>query len=186
MGPGMAFATTLLAAEPDLIVGLIPCAKGDTSIHQWQRSLGDDTLYGSCLKRIAAASTMGDLAAVLFFQGEADALDPQKFPERTLSAENYGEMFTRYVEDLRADLQQSDLPLVFAQIGSHSAPLDFVNWRVVQQQQAALDLPCTRMITTDDLALMDAVHFTSASYQTIGERFASAYLVLMASEACGG
>lgn len=186
MGPGMAFATTLLQAEPELVVGLIPCAKGDTSIHQWQRSLGDDTLYGSCLKRIAAASTMGDLAAVLFFQGEADALDPQKFSERVLSAESYGEMFARYIEDLRADLRQPDLPVVFAQIGSHSAPQDFVNWDLVKAEQAALDLPCTRMITTDDLPLMDAVHFTSASYQKIGERFAAAYLALMASEACAG
>ncbi len=35
------------------------------------------------------------------------------------------------------------------------------------------------MITTDDLALKDGVHFTSESYQTIGGRFAEAYLNLI-------
>jgi hypothetical protein len=35
------------------------------------------------------------------------------------------------------------------------------------------------MITTDDLALRDVVHFTSESYQTIGKRFAEAYVNLI-------
>ena len=32
------------------------------------------------------------------------------------------------------------------------------------------------MIVTDDLALKDYVHFTTESYQIIGQRFAKAYL----------
>jgi hypothetical protein len=181
LGPGLAFATAVLRERPDLIAGLIPCAKGNTSIHDWQRSLSDETLYGSCLKRIRAASPMGELAGVLFFQGEADALDPERHPGRTLSAENYGQMFTRYVEDLRADVGQPTLPIIYAQIGSHAAPLDFVNWDLIQQQQAAVDLPFIHMIMTKDLPIADAVHFTPESYQIIGERFAAAYLELSAA-----
>lgn len=182
--PGVAFASKLLNQEPDMAVGLIPCAKGNTTINQWQRSLGDDTLYGSCLKRVAAASTMGHLAAVLFFQGEADAMDPKQDEERVLSAHDYGDRFTQYVNDLRRDLGRPNLPIVYAQIGSHAAPEAFTNWAVVQEQQAAVRLPCVAMITTDDLPLYDGVHYTTESYQRIGERFAAAYIRLMDEQGC--
>ena len=39
----------------------------------------------------------------------------------------------------------------------------------------------TAMITTDDLPLLDGVHFTAESYRTIGERFAKAYWDLLQS-----
>lgn len=183
-GPGLAFATTLLAERPELIVGLIPCARGDTTIWQWQRSLSDETLYGACLKRIGAASPMGELAGVLVFQGEADALDPRQSPNRHLSIANYGQLFTRYIDDLRTDLGQLDLPVVYAQIGSNQAPEVFVNWKVIQEQQAALVLHCGQMITTADLSLGDDVHFSTASYRTVGARFATAYLQLTAQPDC--
>lgn len=183
-GPGLAFATALLAERPEMGIGLIPCARGDTTISQWQRNLSDDTLYGSCLKRILAASTMGELAGVLFFQGEADALDPEQNPERVLSVANYGEMFAYYVDDVRSDVGQPDLPIVFAQIGTTTAVAAFPNWSLIQQQQAALNLHCARMITTKDLTLGDDVHYSTASYQLIGARFAAAYLELLADPNC--
>ncbi len=186
MGPGMAFATALLQAQPDLVVGLIPCALGDTTIAQWQRHLGDDTLYGSCLKRIDAAATMGKLAGVLFFQGESDALNPEYERDRLLSAENYGERFARFIHDLRADVKRPDLPIVFAQIGSRPASGAFVNWEMVQAQQAAVQLPCTTMISTADLPMEDGPHFTAEGYSEIGKRFAQAYVALTSSAACRG
>lgn len=182
--PGLAFATTLLELQPDLAIGLVPCAKGDTTIHEWRRSLDDATLYGSCLKRIAAASTMGKLTGILFFQGEADALNPEMYRERILSAEIYLERFSQFIEDLRDDLNRPTLPIIFAQIGSQTAPEAFSNWEVVQQQQAAVNLPCVAMITTTDLPLFDGVHYTPESYQTIGMRFAEAYVRLMEKEIC--
>lgn len=182
--PGMAFATALLAERPEMVVGLIPCAKGDSTIHEWRRSLGDDTLYGSCLKRMAAASTMGELAGILFFQGEADALDPVQSNGRLLSAHDYGERFSQLIQDWRGDLRQPDLPVVFAQIGSQQAPQAFINWTVVQAQQAAVQLPCVAMITTDDLPLRDGVHYTTESYQAIGRRFAEAYIKLTDRQEC--
>ncbi|MFO7635062.1 MAG: sialate O-acetylesterase [Caldilinea sp.] len=182
--PGLAFARKVLAAQPERVVGLIPCAKGNTTIYEWQRSLSDDTLYGSCLKRIAAASTMGQLTAILFFQGEADALDPAQAGDRVLSAYNYGDRFTQFINDLRRDLAHPNLAVVFAQIGSHEAPEAFTNWAVIQEEQAAVDMPCVAMITTDDLPLRDGVHYTTESYQTIGERFADAYVHLLSTQEC--
>jgi hypothetical protein len=177
-GPSKAFATTLLEKRPEMAIGLIPCARGGSSIYQWQPSLSENTLYGSCLKRARAASTMGEVAGILFFQGEADAIDQALYTESVVLPDEWGDWFVAAVNGWREDLGAPDLPVVFAQIGTHTAPEVFVNWSVVQEQQGQVQMPNSAMITTDDLALKDGVHFTSESYRVIGERFAEAYLSL--------
>jgi hypothetical protein len=120
---------------------------------------------------------MGRLAGLLFFQGEADAVD-------RVRADTYGARFTAFVEDLRRDLGRPRLPVVFAQIGSTTTPDAFPSWQRVQQQQAAVHLPCMAMIETADLPIRDNVHYTTESYQEIGRRFARAYLALVEAETC--
>jgi hypothetical protein len=182
--PGLSFARAMLEARPQGAIGLIPCAKGDSTILDWRRAGGEDTLYGSCLKRIAAASSMGRLAGVLFFQGETDALDPARARGRALSANAYGKRLEALVRNLRNDLESPLLPVVFAQIGGQGMPEAYPNWQRVQEQQAEVQLPCVAMIRTADLPLRDHVHFTTESYEEIGRRFARAYLDLTTSQGC--
>jgi Carbohydrate esterase, sialic acid-specific acetylesterase len=177
-GPAVDFASTVLKQRPDMVIGLIPCAKGGSAIHDWQRNLDENTLYGSCLKRVRAASLMGKVAGILFFQGEIDTVDPKEDPKRTFSPNQWANKFTVLVKNWRSDLNLPNLPVVFAQIGSNTEPERFINWAVVKEQQRKVKLPFSAMITTDDLALKDYVHFTTESYQTIGQRFAKAYLAL--------
>ena len=180
--PSLSFATAILEQHPDTIIGLIPCAKGGSSISQWRRNLNDDTLYGSCLKRVRTASLMGKVAGLLFFQGETDALsatDPERNPNISLLPYQWSNKFTDFVTDWRSDLNSPDLPVVFAQIGTTTTPERFTNWQTVQEQQSQVRLPVCAMIQTDDLALEDTVHFTTESYQIIGSRFAKAYLGLL-------
>ncbi|WP_293082924.1 sialate O-acetylesterase [Moorena sp. SIO3H5] len=172
VGPGMAFATELLKYDPELIVGLIPCAKWDTTIQQWQKDLSEDTLYGSCLKRAYAASPMGEIKGILFFQGESDAFNPQADPSRTHFPNQWADKFITLVKDFRQDLGKPELPVVFAQIGTTTFKKKLSNWETVKAQQETVQLPATEMITTDDLALQDQVHFTTESYLIIGKRFA--------------
>jgi hypothetical protein len=174
-GPGLAFASALLKFNPNMAIGLIPCAKFASSIEEWQRNLSDNTLYGSCLKRARAATPMGQIAGLLFFQGEADAVDPNQSKGQPVSAFDYGNKFTTFVNDFRKDVSLPSLPVVFAQIGTNTAPEHFVNWNIVKEQQASVKLPCSAMISTDDLPLKDVVHFTPESYQKIGERFAETF-----------
>lgn len=143
---------------------------------QWRRSLSDNTLYGSCLKRVRAASVMGHIAGILFFQGEAEAIDPAYYQETELFPHEWRDRFELLVNHWRVDLGTPDLPVIFAQIGSNTAPDIFVNWEIVKEQQRSVQIPHCKMITTDDLALKDAVHFTTESYQIIGRRFAEAYI----------
>ncbi len=178
-GPAISFTTTLLEQNPDMVIGLIPCAKGGSSIHEWRRNLNDNTLYGSCLKRVRAASVMGEIAGLLYFQGEIDAVDPKEHPNRTLLPNRWADEFAVLIRDWRRDLNLSELPVVFAQIGTNTEPEKFKNWAVVKEQQCKVRLPFSAMITTDDLSLKDYVHFTTESYQIIGKRFAKAYMQLL-------
>lgn len=181
-GPSLAFGFESREHRPNVVIGLIPCAKNSSAIGQWQRDLSDQALYGSCLKRARAASPMGQIAGILFFQGEADALDPNMYPDPELHPSDWSAWFTAFVNDFRKDVGGSDLPVVFAQLGSNAATGDFPNWNVVKQQQLSVQLPMTAMITTDDLPLLDGLHFTVESYRIIGQRFAEAYWDLVGQE----
>jgi hypothetical protein len=175
-GPALAFAVHILEARPNQPIGLIPCAKSSSFIDEWQPNLSDNTLYGSCLKRIGAASTMGAVAGFLFFQGESDALG-EPYRGHIPQHDQWADRFTELIEQLRHDLNIPALPVLFAQIGPK--PIEgFPEWERVQAQQASIQLPATAMITTDDLTLQDELHYTAESYQLIGERFAEAYLHL--------
>lgn len=178
-GPSLAFASALRAHHPEMVVGLIPCARSATAIVDWQRNLSDQSLYGSCLKRARAASPMGRIAGVLFFQGENDAADGDRYPQFNPNPGQWSVLFAAFVNDLREDLQAPALPVVFAQIGADAGSPDIPHWELVKEQQRSTRLPMTTMITTDDLPLMDGLHFTTASYRIIGERFAAAYVALL-------
>lgn len=175
-GPAYCFAENLLIKKPKIIIGLIPCAKGGSSIYQWQRCLSENSLYGSCLKRIYAASTMGKICGVLFFQGESDALDPRLHGEINPMPYEWGSQFQKFINNLRIDLSMPNLPFVFAQIGRNNDPKKFVYWNEVKRQQQLVNIAYCKMIRTDDLALQDEVHFTVRSYDVIGQRFAKAII----------
>jgi hypothetical protein len=178
-GPGLAFALSLLERNPNTVIGLIPCAKGASSIEEWQRNFSDNTLYGSCLKRVRAATTLGAPAGLLVFQGEQDTVDSKLYLETSPSTSDYAIKFSTFVDDFRIDLALPELPVVFAQIGTNKAPEVFVNWEVVKKQQEMIKLLCVAMVKTDDLSLSDSVHFTTESYRTIGERYAEAMAPLL-------
>lgn len=168
---GTTFAKTLLTYHPSTYIGLIPCAKSGSSIEEWQRNLSESSLYGSCLKRSLAASPMGRIKGLLFFQGETDASNPDLEPQKIRSPFQWEEKFQKFVKDIRNDLKIYNLPIVFAQIGVNKNSKEFKNWKIVQEQQSRVRLPNCKMIKTDDLSLKDGIHFDNKSYRMIGERF---------------
>lgn len=207
-GPGLPFASRLAAAYPQKVIGLITCARGATTMFEWERRLGDDSLYGSCLKRIGAARALGKIEGILFFQGEWDAVDdskpeaplapnwspPNKLPgsritytQETLkgpfsfnraSHKQWTEMFSDYVDSVRHDLEIRDLPVVFAQIGQHEDPARYIHWKEVQDRQKAVSMPRVKMVETMDLDIADKVHLSTQAYLKVGERMADAFIEL--------
>lgn len=179
-GPSLAFALASLERKPEVVIGLIPCAKSSSGIMEWQRNLSDQSLYGSCLKRAWAASPMGHISGVLFFQGETDALDPSQFPEFHPHPSTWSILFSDFISAIRSDLGEPELPVVFAQLGTNPDSADVPYWGLIKEQQASIHLPMTAMIITDDLPLLDGLHFTTDSYRIIGDRFSDAYWEIMA------
>ena len=177
VSPGMAFALELLKDRPESYIGLVPVARGGTSLHQWRRVLSDTMLYGSFVKRAKAAETMGNIEGFLWFQGEADARRASDSVRRPVG-DRWHEGFERLVADVRKDLELPNLPVVYAQIGTHKNPRAYPHWDLVKESQTKAVIPVSTMITTDDLELIDRVHFTSDAYIEIGRRFARQFLLL--------
>ncbi|HEU4751568.1 MAG TPA: sialate O-acetylesterase [Armatimonadota bacterium] len=161
--PASDFAAGYL--RPGEYLGVIPCARNGASLRAWQRNLSDTSLYGSLLKRARAASPAGPLRGLLVAQGEAEASTPD--------ACRWGDLFTRFVTDLRRDLGEPQLPVVFAQIGNLD-PARFPYAAEVRAQQAGVRLPHCRMVATRDLPLWDGLHFTPGASAALGRRFAAA------------
>lgn len=180
-GPALTFAKTLVAEDSNQLIGLIPCAKDGSSITDWQRSLSDQTLYGSCLKRVRAASSMGEVSGILFFQGEADTIDPQQFPALQPDAEAWAEKFALFAYNFRQDVGKPNLPLAYAQLGQPADLEGLPNWDLVKAQQKNIQIPNAKMIETADLP-MKGIHFTVDGYKAIGQRFADAINSIQSAE----
>lgn len=183
ISPSLSFAETLLESKPEWVIGLIPCAKNSTSLIDWAQNDDPKSLYGSCLKRVKQAAEMGTVEGILFYQGETDANDPNyyrsiKVNKNILPANHWAEAFEDFVRAWRRDLGISDLPVVFAQLAT-TTDKNLINWEIIKEQQASVNMLNVAMVKTDDLGLGDAVHLNVESYLEVGRRFAKAYLQII-------
>ena len=176
-GPSLEFATSLWQTDESMKIGLIPCAEWTSSINEWQRNLSEKSLYGSCLRRTLTASPMGDIAGLLFWQGETDSIVFSQTNKIVLPNE-WAEYFSTFITDFRSDLDIPNLPVVFVQIGTNTDPEFFENWQIVQAQQESVQLSCVTMINVADLELQDTVNYSTESQHIIGQRLADAFLSL--------
>ncbi len=183
VGPGLSFAQAVAAREPDVMIGLIPCAVGGSQIGQWQKGL-EKSLYDEAVRRAKLALEQGPpgktrLCAALWLQGESDAKD-------NLHA-NYQSNLLKVVDNLRADLNLPELPFIACTIGSFiegKRPYP----RVKEINTILLDLPNLRprtaCVDARDLAghIGDNLHYNTESQMIIGPRYAEKYLSLISSE----
>jgi hypothetical protein len=132
----------------------------------------------SFAKRARAASTVGKIAGLLFCQGPADARDPEKYPEKMGSPFQWKEKFIQFIEDIRADLEWDDLPVVFSQMGSSTHLEKWLYWEEVKKQQGEVSVPNVIMTTEANLPLSEAVHLTKEGYDSLGVRYAEAFIKL--------
>jgi hypothetical protein len=69
-GPGIPFALEMLQADPNITIGLVPCAVGGTPLKRWEKG-GD--LYKRALEQAKLAAQTGMISGVLWHQGESDS-----------------------------------------------------------------------------------------------------------------
>lgn len=165
-GLGLPFANEMVRLT-GVPIGLIPCAHGGTSMDQWDPAKKDmvgDSLYGAMMRRVQAVG--GKVTGVLWYQGESDATEKE--------SPVYKEKFRNFINTLRADVKQPNLPFYYAQIGLHIDPNGHDEWDVVQEAERQLELEMQNvgMVATVDVELDDAIHASVESLKLIGHRFA--------------
>ncbi|GMH17802.1 hypothetical protein Nepgr_019643 [Nepenthes gracilis] len=161
VGPGMAFANTLLQMDPGIgVVGLVPCAVGGTSITEWARG---GSLYSRMVKRaLASVQYGGRIQGVLWYQGESDTINRE-------DADRYKGRLEKFFMELRDDLQSPALPIIQVAIASGMGP--YVD--TVRHAQLGIDL--VNVLTVDAKGLPfepDMLHLSTPAEARLGEMLA--------------
>ncbi|XP_057794423.1 probable carbohydrate esterase At4g34215 [Salvia miltiorrhiza] len=168
VGPGMPFANTLLAKDPSIgVIGLVPCAIGDTALKRWSRG-GD--LYVTMMERTRAALAGGGvLRGLMWYQGEADS-------GKMEDATSYKTRFEQFVADVRAELQMPTLPVV--QVAINVQLPDYVNTvKALRESQKTANVSNMKTIDAWGLpTVSDKVHLTAESQVKLGQMMADAFL----------
>lgn len=182
VGLGKSFGTLVAEANPDVTVGLIPCAVGGSPIDSWQPGEfykpTNSHPWDDAIKRARRAQEAGTLKAILWHQGESDA--------NAKLAPGYEKKLHALVAAFRKELSPTEdagksLPFLCGQIGK----FEDVPWNEFKEQitQVHMSLPKhvphTAFVSAEGFKhLGDKVHFDSASLREFGKRYAEAYFKL--------
>jgi hypothetical protein len=150
-------------------IGLLPTALGGSSISRWQP--GAD-LYRNMLTMVQQAG--GAARGIVWYQGESDC--------NPAARQDYARQFRIFVDGIRADLKQANLPIITAQLGRYAdAGTDIErnrSWSIIReiQRRAAIDIPHVEVVPAIDLPMSDEIHVSAVGNVTNGQRFAAAAL----------
>ncbi len=183
-GVEISFARAMAEAWPDERIEIVKYAVGGTGLLAWDpywtwdeaKQTADEQrgpLYHVWMSEVDLAHALSgeelEIAGMLWMQGESDALVEGP-------SEVYYENFKEFIETVRHDLGEPDLPFVFGRISQAAVWSHQENVRAAQAQ-AERDIPFVRMVSTDDLPFNDdRIHYNSQGLVTLGERFAEAFL----------
>ncbi|PAN43932.1 hypothetical protein PAHAL_9G004000 [Panicum hallii] len=170
VGPGMPFAHAVLRSRrlpPHAVVGLVPCAQGATPIADWARGT---QLYHRMLQRARVASE-GRLAALLWYQGEADTISRR-------DAELYAPRMEAFVRDVRRDLGMPDLLVI--QVGLATGQGKFMDLVREAQKRVVSNVPNVRYVDAKGLPVAnDYTHLTTPAQVKLGAMLANSYLATL-------
>lgn len=176
VGPGFAFAKAMAEAQPQVTIGLIPCAVGGSPIASWQPGATDaatkTTPYDTAIRRAKLAMKDGTLKGILWHQGESDS--SQK------NAAAYGGTLEKTLARFRDDLGVDDLPIVVGGLGDHTLAKN-ENAKVVQEALKNLPKRLANAAFASSEGLKhkgDNTHFDSPGARELGKRMAEQMLRL--------
>lgn len=172
VGPGLTFGKQMAEANPQVRIGLIPCAVGGTSIKAWVPGAEDQATkaypYDDMLKRMRAAQRFGVLKGILWHQGESD-----RFASAT-----YGESLTSLIARLRRDLDAPDVPFVAGELGTFNpenlAATEKFNAVLQSLAKTVKYYACVSSSGLKDRG--DQLHFNTESARMLGKRYAEKML----------
>ena len=174
VGPGLAFAKQLADRYPKMNIGLIPCAVGGSGIDVWKPGAYYEPTkshpYDDMMLRARKALEQGQLAGILWHQGESDS-SPDK-------AGVYEEKLTELVQRLRQELNAPTVPFVVGTLGdfvvNRNADAKTVNEAL---QRAVRHIPHAYCVVSSGLTDKgDSTHFDTPSARTLGQRYADVFI----------
>lgn len=168
VGPGSGFGPMMADADPEVTIGLIPAAFGGTPLSRWVK--GKD-LYERAVEWAKKNQDQGVVKGVIWHQGEAECKNPELY-------NTYQKRLSGMIVDLRADLDEPDLPFVMGELG------EFLERPGVSTVNSAMhkiskSVPATAVASSKGLpAKSDQVHFNAKSEREFGKRYAQQMLKL--------
>ncbi len=175
VGLGRTFGRLLAEDNPDLTVGLIPAAVGGTSIAAWLPGGTDDWdetnfPYDFAIQRAKEAQKSGKIVAILWHQGESDAV--KQTPD-------YKEKLRQVVNNFRKDLGLPDtVPFLAGDMASFYKKEISEHIHIVDDaiSELSMEIPAFYPVGTKDLNHRgDNLHFDTESLHTLGERYYTVY-----------
>ena len=176
VGPGRTFGIQLAKANPDIQIGLIPCAVGGSSIAVWQpgkHNSGTNTNpYDDMLLRVREAQKSGVLKGIIWHQGESDR-----------GRSDYGKALSSLIELVRKDLGVSTLPFIAGELcdwsPESSEKTKQVNHQIHYLENVVKNYAVVAVEGLTDKG--DHLHFNTESARKLGQRYAEKMLTLQKS-----
>lgn len=180
VGLGRTFAIEYAENNPQVTVGLIPCAVGGSSLDAWQPGGFHESTnthpYDDCMKRMQQAIVAGELKGILWHQGESDS--------NPALSKTYQSKLDELFERFRTEFDSPSVPIVIGQLGQFTEkPWDESRKLVDQAHRTLPDrMTNTVFVHSDGLGHKgDQTHFSAEAYREFGHRYFLAYQQLTGS-----
>jgi hypothetical protein len=182
VGLARSFAREYLARNPGVEIGFIPAACGGSPLEVWVPGAYFEPTqshpYDDAITRVEAVRHRGELHGILWHQGEADS-----HPGRS---DRYEQRLRELVQRFRDDLGESELPIVFGQLGEFPGKpwtpdrykVDAMHRRLAYEDNWIAFASAKGLTSKSDL-----VHFDAAGLDELGRRYAEAWARMVADNA---
>ncbi len=175
VGLGRTFGIILADKNPQITIGLIPCAAGGSPISVWEPGqYWEQTKsypFDDAIRRTETAMKYGVLKGILWHQGESDS--------KPGPAEVYEKKLHALINRFRTDLNEPKVPFIVGQMGRHlekswdnSKELVNLAHETLPQKIKNTGFVLSKGFTFNE----DKVHFDSKSLREFGRRYAEVYL----------
>ncbi|MRG44113.1 sialate O-acetylesterase [Chitinophaga sp. SYP-B3965] len=166
VGPGLSFAREMIKQDPNIVIGLIPCAAGGSGIDNWlYNQYWEQTKsypWADAVARTERAMKDGILKGILWHQGESDS-SPEK-------AAQYSNKLDELVNKFRKEFNLPNLPFIAGELPEFNKRASAIN---LQLQEAKKRLSHFEIISGKGLTPnADGLHIDAASQRIFGKRYA--------------
>ncbi|MDF1849440.1 MAG: sialate O-acetylesterase [Verrucomicrobiales bacterium] len=173
VGLGRTFGLEMAKADPNVVIGLIPCAVGGSPIAAWEPGGYHPSTkthpWDDMKKRAEVALPHGVLKGILWHQGESDSNEKL--------APLYEAKMLELIARFRKTFDAPEVPFLIGGMGEWQKK-PWNEWkRQVDEVHRSIPskVPSTAFVSSDGLKDRDGVHFDRESYLTFGKRYAEAY-----------